>query len=121
MLSGGPNDRLAFAAGREPRRAERPEHAVVVVDDPGSTGFKIARPADLAIWMADVDAAVCVQQPDESSSARAALPPRHLQIDDVAHAEAQPLGTDERIDERENAVLKAKGRVPETRAMLGHA
>src|SRR5687768_17719603 len=113
MLAGGLDGRFPLGAGRQTLRAEPPDSAVGVAQQTFARGLQVARPARVAIGMAQVMALPRVEQPDQSTALALSVAARDAQLEDIADTPASPHGADEWIEPGEDAVLHAERAAPE--------
>lgn len=109
VLARRADDTFALVAGFERGRIEGPHGAVRVVDD-GTAGLgEITRPTDVPIWMADVVRALRMEHADQPSPRATVAAARDFELNNIADAAVAPHPADERVDQRENAVLETEG------------
>ncbi len=113
LLGGGADRAFSLLAALETAGGEMNLVPVGPHERPGAGGRQVPGPPDVTIRMADVLGRPGTQQADQSGPESASVASGDAQLDRDPEAIATPYASDERISDREDAVLQPERSAPE--------
>ena len=112
VLTGGRDDGVALRARREQDRSKVERRQAVHHQPPLPRGLEVARPAGLAVGVAEVHPVGDAEEAQQHGARRSAAPADDFELDHVADAGLPPAGPDERVGPAEESVHAPEDAVP---------